>query len=182
MRQHILETADALFYGEGIRAVGMDRVIAQAGVAKATLYHHFPTKEQLVVDYLQRRHAQVLDGMQCALAAARPGAAARVRALFGWLESRVASGGFRGCAFLLALAEYGHSAAVVAAVRAHKEAVAALFAAALGSALAGRHKSLARQLALLYDGALSGVAVHGDLQAVRLAARTAAGLLAPEPV
>lgn len=177
MRQHILETADALFYGEGIRAVGMDRVIAQAGVAKATLYHHFPTKEQLVVDYLRRRHAQVLDGMQVALATARAGAAARVRALFGWLESRAASGGFRGCAFLLALSEYGHSAEVVAVVRAHKEAVVTLFAAALGPELAARHKTLARQLALLYDGALSGVAVHGDPRAVRLAARTAAGLL-----
>ncbi|WP_326543381.1 TetR/AcrR family transcriptional regulator [Pseudorhodoferax sp.] len=179
MRERILATADQLFYAEGIRAVGMDRLIAQAGVAKATMYHHFPSKEQLVVDYLRRRHALVTAAMQLALAAAGAGPAARVQALFGWLQSRVAAGSFRGCAFLLALSEYGHSAEVREAVRAHKDAVAALFASAVGAELSAAQPPLPRQLALLYDGAIASVAVQGDAAAIGLAARMAGSLLPP---
>ena len=54
-RQHILDVASDLFYREGIRAVGIDRIVEQSGVGKATLYRHFPTKDALIVAYLEER-------------------------------------------------------------------------------------------------------------------------------
>src|SRR5690349_10843631 len=54
-RRRVLDTASSLFYAEGIHAVGIDRVIAEAGVAKATFYHHFPSKDELVRAYLQEQ-------------------------------------------------------------------------------------------------------------------------------
>ena len=60
-RQRILDTAFRLFYAKGIRAVGVDLIIAESGVAKATFYKHFPAKDDLVVAYLDkgRRHLDV---------------------------------------------------------------------------------------------------------------------------
>lgn len=188
MQRHILATVDGLFYREGIRAVGMDRVIAVAGIAKATLYRHFPNKEALVCAYLLQRHARVLEGMRSALATRAESPAEQVAALFEWLEGRVGLEAFRGCAFLLALGEYGHSAAVRRIVGEHKAAVRALFARALGP-LGGTAADLPRQLALIYDGALAATSVLREPEAVRLAARTAQLLLddalrrhAPKPL
>lgn len=55
-RERLLETATRLFYAEGIHTVGIDRIIAEAGIAKATFYRHFKTKEDLVVAYLEREY------------------------------------------------------------------------------------------------------------------------------
>ena len=67
-RQRLLETADRLFYQEGFRAVDIDRIIAEAGVAKMTLYTHFPSKDDLIVAVLQYREAQVLAFFRAAMA------------------------------------------------------------------------------------------------------------------
>ena len=63
MKEHILNVATGLFYREGLRAVGIDRIIAEAGIAKATLYRHFATKEQLIADYLRSRHVLTLQAI-----------------------------------------------------------------------------------------------------------------------
>ncbi|MDP3242518.1 MAG: helix-turn-helix domain-containing protein, partial [Reyranella sp.] len=55
MQERILETADRLFYGQGIRAVGVDTIAAEIGISKRTLYNHFPSKDDLIVAYLSRR-------------------------------------------------------------------------------------------------------------------------------
>ena len=60
-RERILETAERLFYAEGIRAVGVDRIIAEAGVAKMTLYNHFASKDDLILAALQHREATFMD-------------------------------------------------------------------------------------------------------------------------
>src|SRR5262245_2695423 len=60
-RQRILETADRLFYQEGVRAVGVDRIIAEAGVAKMSLYKHFPSKDDLILAVLKHREVSVLE-------------------------------------------------------------------------------------------------------------------------
>lgn len=176
MKDHILEVATGLFYREGLRAVGIDRIIAEAGIAKATLYRHFPTKEQLIADYLRSRHALTLQAMEAALDAAGNDTAKRVAALFDWLYAR-ADSDFRGCAFLLAVAEHGDSPEIRTVVREHKDAVREMFARALGKSKAKAARELADQLALLYDGALANIMVRRQPDAVILARKSARMLL-----
>jgi|GEM_PF-5451540 len=62
-REKLLDAAEALFYANGIHSVGIDRILAETSVAKATLYRHFPSKDDLVAAYLTRRHERVIAGM-----------------------------------------------------------------------------------------------------------------------
>jgi AcrR family transcriptional regulator len=104
-RQRVLATASALFYAEGIHAVGIDRIIAEAGVAKATFYHHFPAKDQLIRAYLDGEYQR----QRTALETARQDAAGPHAALLGIFELLVdnaANPRFRGCPFTNAAAEY----------------------------------------------------------------------------
>jgi AcrR family transcriptional regulator len=105
-RARVLDTATRLFYAEGIHTVGVDRVIGDAGVAKATFYHHFKSKEDLVVAYLATEYER-----QRALLSAVPGAGVeRVEAILGKLAEVSAEAGFRGCPFLNAAAEFADRA------------------------------------------------------------------------
>lgn len=178
MKDHILEVATGLFYREGLRAVGIDRIIAEAGIAKATLYRHFPTKEQLIAYYLRSRHDLTLAAMEEAVAAAGNSTVKRVSSIFDWLYAR-ADSDFRGCAFLLAVAEHGDSPEIRDVVREHKDAVRGMFLQALGETGKGKSgKELADQLALLYDGALASIMVRRKPDAVVLARKSARMLLA----
>src|SRR3954471_1305237 len=101
-RRRVLDTALALFYAEGIHAVGIDRIIAEAGVAKATFYHHFPSKDDLVCAYLReqigavRRHAVPRGETP----------EEKIVAVFEAIGEVTCRPGFRGCAFINAAAEY----------------------------------------------------------------------------
>lgn len=163
IRENILNVAGTLFYKEGVRAVGVDRIIEEAGVAKATLYRHFPSKEHLVAAYLGARHERVMRGLEEALAASAD-PRARIRILFDHLHAKADSPEFRGCAFALAVAEHGESASVAEIARRHKAAVRAIFARVLRESGAGGDAAerTAAHLALLYEGALASVAVHRD--------------------
>ncbi|NUP49550.1 MAG: TetR/AcrR family transcriptional regulator [Catenulispora sp.] len=101
-RERVLGTATRLFYAEGIHTVGVDRVIADASVAKATFYHHFKSKEDLVLAYLSTEYARqrtVLDAV--------PGTGLdRLSAILTKLAALSEGPGFRGCPFLNAAAEY----------------------------------------------------------------------------
>jgi AcrR family transcriptional regulator len=104
-RLRLLSTATGLFYAEGIHAVGVDRVIAEAQVTRATLYRHFPSKDDLIVAYL----TQVDEAIRAGVAAARaehPDADDAIRAVAGSITDDIRRTGFRGCAFLNAAAEY----------------------------------------------------------------------------
>uniref|UniRef100_A0AAU3GT59 TetR/AcrR family transcriptional regulator n=1 Tax=Streptomyces sp. NBC_01401 TaxID=2903854 RepID=A0AAU3GT59_9ACTN len=104
-RARLLGTATRVFYAEGIHSVGVDRIIAEAQVTRATLYRHFSGKEALVLAYLD----QADQGIRAQVAAARTSeasAADKVRAVGRALADGIRSPGFRGCAFLNAVAEY----------------------------------------------------------------------------
>lgn len=176
MREHILETAAGLFYREGLRSVGVDRIIADAGIAKATLYRHFATKEQLIVAYLKSRHDITLAAMSAAIHKAGTDPVQRVCALYDWLYTR-ANAEFRGCAFLLAVAEHGDAEAVREVVREHKDAVRLMFEAALEGVRKPVLQELPEQLALLYDGALATIMVRRRPDAARLARKSACLLM-----
>ena len=102
-RRRLLDTATRLFYNEGIRAVGIDRIIAEAGVAKATFYNHFPSKDDLVLAYIEEQ-----DELGRAAVAALPKQPPRemVAAVLGRIGEAVLVGKWRGCPFLNAAAEY----------------------------------------------------------------------------
>jgi AcrR family transcriptional regulator len=106
-RNRILDTASVLFYSEGIRAVGIDRIIAEAGVAKATFYHHFPAKDDLVAAYLQ----QEIDRQRAALSALPEAPPLEtLRRIFVKMGEIGASPAFRGCPFINAAAEHPDAA------------------------------------------------------------------------
>jgi AcrR family transcriptional regulator len=109
-RRRLLDTATRLFYTEGIRAVGIDRIIAEAGVAKATFYKHFPSKDELVVAYIEEQ-----DRLGRAAVAALPRQPPRemIAAIMGRISEAVVAGGWRGCPFLNAAAEYPNPTSAV---------------------------------------------------------------------
>ena len=104
-RSRLLATATGLFYAEGLHSVGIDRIVAEAKVTRATLYRHFPSKEDLVVAYLQGVHEMEREGLDKALAGDLPAADA-LRAIAKSIAEGIQLPHFRGCAFLNAVAEY----------------------------------------------------------------------------
>ncbi|TMR28576.1 TetR/AcrR family transcriptional regulator [Nonomuraea zeae] len=114
----MLQTAARLFYAEGVHAVGIDRIIAEAGVAKATFYHHFPSKDELVRAYVVEQGAlqrAVIEGMR----AEPPGA--RLLAVFSFMCEFGAGPTYRGCPFVNTAAEYPDPAHPVRqAIAAHR--------------------------------------------------------------
>ena len=104
-RARLLSTASRLFYAEGLHAVGIDRIVATAGVTRATLYRHFPSKDDLVVAYL----TQADEAMRARVSAERDRGASPddvVRAVGRSIAEDIQRSDFRGCAFLNAAAEY----------------------------------------------------------------------------
>lgn len=107
-RDRLLATARRLFYAEGIHAVGVDRLVTEAGVTRATFYRHFPTKETLVEAYLRATDADLRHAVDDALATDDPQQA--LRALLDLIGHTTNTPGFRGCHFINAAAEYPDAA------------------------------------------------------------------------
>ncbi|NSL21328.1 TetR/AcrR family transcriptional regulator [Agrobacterium tumefaciens] len=164
VRDEILEVAGALFYAEGIRAVGVERIISHANVAKATLYRHFPAKEDLVVAYLLERHTRVLKMMHIAIDQAEH-PRGQIDAMFMDLFRKSDSPDYRGCAFMLAVAEHGDVERVVLTARAHKQAVRDIFAAILSQTRSTEGFDPI-YFAILYEGALASYAIDCNCAAI----------------
>lgn len=101
----ILATADELFYEEGIRTVGIDRLISASVVTKATFYKHYRSKDLLILDYVRGRHQQVRAEIEMIVSEA-PDSPAAIEAFASAIVEQVATRGFRGCPFLNAAAEF----------------------------------------------------------------------------
>src|SRR5690606_31547333 len=95
-RNHALDVASALFYANGVRAVGMEQIAESSGVAKTTIYRHFPSKDELIVAFLEKEDAEFWEQWEVAIARAS-GDAARLDALCDWIAGRVTRDGYRGC-------------------------------------------------------------------------------------
>ncbi len=176
MRERILSVAERLFYTEGIRAVGVDRLIAEAGIAKATLYHHFSGKEELAAVYLRTRHERVIEALTESLATSDEPPRERLLKVFDMLAEKSHQPPFRGCAFLIAVAEQETSEPIIAIAREHKLAIKTIFLGICAELPVADASELATQIALCYEGALATFSVNRDPMAA-LVARRCAGLL-----
>jgi AcrR family transcriptional regulator len=150
-RERLLAAANELFYAEGVHTVGIDRVIEKAGVAKASLYNTFGSKDELVRAYLQGRHARMTARITRHVEG-RQGARARLLAVFEAQAELFAEPGFRGCAFAMATAE-AHSAVVDQAAGDYRAWVRSLLTGLAREAGAADPGLLGLQLHMLYDGA-----------------------------
>jgi AcrR family transcriptional regulator len=178
MQGRILDTAGRLFYGQGIRAVGVDTIAAEIGISKRTLYNYFPSKDQLIVAYLSRYLIPPKTSERPLLE--------QILRIFDWLERWFASDTFRGCPFVNAIAELGdatHPGTKMAV--AYKEQRRVWVRDALRGLNVADPDGLATQIAILVEGAIIAALVRGDptmAAAAKAAARvllTAAGV--PDP-
>jgi AcrR family transcriptional regulator len=154
-RERILDAASDLFYRQGIRAVGVDMVVSHAGVAKASLYHHFRTKDELAAAVLRRRDERWRRWLLEFVEASGTNPERRVLAVFDALRTWFASDEFRGCGFINAAAEFPVTEHPVRiAAREHKHAVLADLRELVAQAGVRDPKRLARRLFLLMEGAI----------------------------
>jgi AcrR family transcriptional regulator len=180
VRDKILTTARDLFYREGIRAVGVDTIVERSDVAKASLYHWFPTKDHLIAQFLEQENAEFWAYWDKVAArfAGRP--REEVTAHLAWIAGYISGPKYRGCPFLNATAEFpdeAHPARKVCfANKAELRRRLTRIATEIGVPGA---RALADQLVLLIDGAFANSQVLGKKgPASRLAAAGAALLQA----
>ena len=177
-REHLIEVATELFNRLGYHAAGVDQVIAEAGIAKTTLYRHFKSKEELIVAVLKRVDAQFREDMRESVD--KPGRSPKQRLLatFDFLEDWFKDKSFYGCPFISAAGEYGerqnpvfHEAAL------HKRLVVAYFEELARAADLNAPQQLAEEINLLHEGAIAVAHVSGDPNAAARAKTMAARLI-----
>ncbi len=175
-RDRLLDAADELFYEHGVHTVGIDRVIERAGVAKASLYKTFGSKDELIRAYLERRFERRRARIAEAFARCET-PRERLLAVFDVIADALAQPNARGCAFINAGAEAPLGGAIEQANDEYRQWVRGLFREQAEQAGVVDPDALAAQLALIYDGtAVSARMDHGSLDAA-VAARTAAEAL-----
>lgn len=180
-RERLLATADRLFLERGIRAVGIDLVLAESGVAKASLYRWFPSKDALVAEWLRTRDGAWFTWFETEVGSVED-PARRIDAAFAFLVRWVAWDGFTGCAFVnttIELRQADHPAMEVA--RAHGERLRAFFVTAAKQAGLARPARVGAALHLLFEGVLAsvmGAGVERRASEARIAKEAAQALVA----
>lgn len=173
--QRLLDTASKLFAAQGIRAVGIDQILRESGVAKASLYSSYGSKDALVIAYLneldqadrkrwETRTADISDP------------ADRILAFFDLAAGATRSRGFRGCLYANAATEFPDD--ILEPVRAHRVWVRTRLTTLLGQAGVAAAAAIARQIQLLYDGALTASKLERSTAPITLARTMAAQLIA----
>ncbi len=179
VRERILETASALFYSRGVRAVGVDLVVEEAGVAKTSLYRHFRTKDDLIAAFLHREDE---DFWRCWDDAAKLHAAdaeGELEAQLKWIGERVSRPNYRGCPQLNVAAEFpdmDHPARAVAT--AHKKELMRRLRELTERLRAKHPDELAAQLSLLINGAFVSSQIFAADEAIPVLLATSRVLVA----
>ena len=165
-KDKILETATELFYKRGVNATGIDLIISEAGIAKATLYNNFESKEVLVAKYLERLRLKFEEDLKGAIATRGMSLAIP----FDLLEESVVKGDFFGCPFMNALTELPKSNLVQEEVKSYRDVTLKFFS---GFAAA----EVVPQLMLVYDGAFVSCKLDPDRTLVHIAQKLAQQLV-----
>lgn len=175
-RDRLLAAADELFYAEGVHTVGIDRVIERAGVAKASLYNTFGSKDELVRAYLKGRQQRIAARLTAAIDQHRD-PRKRLLAVFDYQAATMASPGFNGCAFAGASAESAPDSAACEVTREYRNWIRDLFTTLAKDAGARDPKTLGRQLHMLYVGCAQPGRLDDDRRAAATAKSAALTLL-----
>ena len=177
-REQIIQAADALFYGEGIRSASMDAIAAKASVTKRTIYYHFPSKDDLIAAYLTARDEPTFARQAAWLDETKGDLPEQVLGLFENLARAMNTPRWKGCGFIRAAAELagtpGHPALKIGS--AHKKRVEAWLEGRIATTGLSEPALRARQVMILLDGAAAQVLIHRD-PAYALAAGQAAAAL-----
>ncbi len=168
-RERIMATARRLFYTRGINATGIDLVIAEAGVAKGSMYHHFGNKQALVVAYLQQEEAAWKAASE-SRDDPRANATERLRIFFDGISVDVLAGTFHGCPFMNAAIERPDDPGVSQVIAHYREALASHIAQLLGE---DGSSTVVHKVMVLYDGAKTSAKMTRDPALVELAAEMA---------
>jgi len=166
--QRVLSAASRLFYANGVRAVGIEWIVAESGVAKASLYRHFQSKDELVAAFLEREDRefwQQWDGVVAAAANAK----SELMSLLDWIGMRVSRDDYRGCPQINVAAEFAdpeHPARKIR--RRHKVAMRERLRDIVGRIGVTRPDDTSDQLALLIDGAFTSDGRLSKSNAVRI--------------
>jgi AcrR family transcriptional regulator len=175
-RERLLAAADELFYENGINMVGIDRVIEHAGVAKASLYDCFGSKEELIRAYLKgradKRQARILERI-----AGLPTPQEKILGVFDLMAEIANRPDYRGCAFQRASAEAGTSSIIKATCDESRAWLRSQFTELARQAKAADPELLGQQLVFLYDGAALAASVDGDRNAPLAAKALAAQII-----
>ncbi len=177
-RDHLVETALGLFCRDGFHATGIDRILAEAGVAKMTLYKHFKSKDELILAVLHRRDEQFRNGFMRDVERAGGSPRVRLLALFDVLGDWFKGRGFTGCTFINASAEYSNTDDPIhAAAAEHKRLVLAYIRRLADASGADGAEDLAHHLFLLIEGAIVAAFVMNDKDAAASGKKAAEILL-----
>jgi AcrR family transcriptional regulator len=177
-RDHILEVAGRLFYNVGIRAIGVDTIVAEAGVAKTTLYDHFPSKDHLITAYLEGRDVAFWEFFEQSMAQHPDDPHQQLLDIFDRLEMMISSEQSLGCPFLNAAAEFpdveqpAHQIVI-----AHKQKVRERFAKIAQTLGIAHYEQLGDQLLLLLDGGFASKRVFRTAQSPALQMKASAQML-----
>ncbi len=179
-RDHLLDTALQLFYAGGFHAIGIDTLLAEAGVAKMTLYNHFESKDDLIVAALERHAAKRFTKLSEALGSGGEDPSDRLEAFFDFHQNWFAEKDFKGCPFQRAIAEYpDQSSPVLQAVRKHKQDILEKLVEIANDLDASDSKELAEQFYFLAEGAITKAHLFKDPAAAAKAKAAALELAEP---
>jgi len=154
--EKVLSTASRLFYANGVRAVGIEWIVAESGVAKTSLYRHFATKDELVAAFLEREDREFWQQWDGVVAAAPANPKAELMSLLDWIGKRVSRDGYRGCPQINVGAEFADPEHPARKIRKrHKIAMLDRLRDIAGRIGVTRPDDTALQLALLIDGAFT---------------------------
>lgn len=178
-RERLLATATEMFAREGVHGTGTNAILARCGVAKDTLYRHFPSKDDLVLAVVRRRDEQWLSGLQQQVGAATADPVGRLLAVFDVLDAQLDDPDYLGCLFLTTSTDYPDPAHQVRRVSAGHKARVRAYLTELGEhAGVAEPAALGSSLMLLLDGAICARTTAADRTAGRRARQAAAVLIA----
>ncbi len=182
-REQIIQAADALFYGEGIRSASMDAIAAKASVTKRTIYYHFPSKDDLIAAYLTARDEPTFARQAAWLDETKGDLPEQVLGLFENLARAMNTPRWKGCGFIRAAAELagtpGHPALKIGS--AHKKRLEAWLEGRIAATGLSDPALRARQVMILLDGAAAQVLIHRDPAYALAAGQAAAALVTKNP-
>jgi len=185
-REHLIDIAAQLFNRHGYHATGVDRIMAEAGIAKATLYRHFTSKEELIVAALAKADEATREELRAFVEKSSDDPRERLLATFDQLQIWLQDCEFKGCPFVAAAGEFGDiKNPVYLQVRLHKRLYLAYFEELVRAARLPEPKRLATQLLMLHEGAVACAQVLGTEGIVAIARAAAEQLIdtpAPSPV